>query len=106
MIAARKATPSIPPRDRANHWPQRTPGAIWRNDAIDVIAQLSRRDWKRASCYHRRSLAETLMYRLTVLTGRGLAARTIGAQATEIAIRAGLLNRMTSLARPQSVRIA
>jgi hypothetical protein len=106
VIAARKATPSIPPRDGANHWSQRTPGAAWRNDAIDVIAQSSRRDWKRASGYHRRSLAETLMYRLKVLTGRSLAARTIGAQATEVAIRAGVLNRMTTLARPQSVRIA
>lgn len=46
------------------------------------------------------------MYRLKVLTGRRLAARTIGAQATEVAIRAGVLNRMTALARPQSVRIA
>jgi hypothetical protein len=46
------------------------------------------------------------MYRLKVLTGGSLAARTIGAQATEVAIRAGVLNRMTALARPQSVRIA
>jgi|SRR5471032_353879 len=106
VIAARKASPWFPPRVGANHWSQRTPGAAWRNDAIDVNAQRSRRDWKRASCYHRRSLAETLMYRLTVLTGRGLAARTIGAQATEVVIRAGVLNRMTALARPQSVRIA
>lgn len=33
-------------------------------------------------------------------------ARTIGAQATEVAVRAGVLNRMAALARPQSVRIA
>jgi hypothetical protein len=106
VIAARAATPSIPPRDGAKPWSQRTPGAAWRNDVIDVIAQSSRRDWKRASGYHRRSLAETLMYRLKILTGRSLVARTIGAQATEVAIRAGVLNRMTALARPQSVRIA
>src|SRR5476649_1657213 len=87
-------------------WSKRTPGAAWRNGAIDVIGQSSRRDWKKGCGYHRRSLAETLMYRLKVLTGRNLAARTIGAQATEVAIRAGVLNRMTSLARPQSVRIA
>jgi hypothetical protein len=105
-IAVRAATPSIPPRDGAAPWSKRTPGAAWRNGAIDVIAQSSRRDWKRATGYHRRSLAETLMYRLKVLTGRNLAARTIGAQATEVAIRAGVLNRVTSLARPQSVRIA
>jgi hypothetical protein len=106
VIAAPAATPSIPPRDGAKPWSQRTPGAAWRNDVIEAIARSSRREWKRASGYHRRSLAETLMYRLKVLTGRSLAARTIGAQATEVAIRAGVLNRMTTLARPQSVRIA
>jgi hypothetical protein len=105
-IAARGAAPSIPPRDGAAPWSKRTPGAAWRNGAIDVIGQSSRREWKKGCGYHRRSLAETLMYRLKVLTGRNLAARTIGAQATEVAIRAGVLNRMTSLARPQSVRIA
>jgi hypothetical protein len=105
VIAAREATPSIPPRDGAAPWPTRTPGAAWRNNALDVIGRSSRRDWKISSGYHRRSLAETLMYRLKVLTGRSLAARTIGAQATEVAIRAGVLNRMATLARPQSVRI-
>jgi hypothetical protein len=105
-IAARGAAPSIPPRDGAAPWSKRTPGAAWRNGAIDVIGQSSRREWKKGCGYHRRSLAEALMYRLKVLTGRNLAARTIGAQATEVAIRAGVLNRMTSLARPQSVRIA
>ena len=94
-IAARGATPSIPPRDGAASWPKRTPGAAWRNGAIDVIGQSSRRDWKKGCGYHRRSLAKTLMYRLKVLTGRNLAARTIGAQATEVAIRVGMLNRMT-----------
>jgi hypothetical protein len=105
-IAARGATPSIPPCDGAAPWSKRTPGAAWRNGAIDVIGQSSRREWKKGCGYHRRSLAETLMYRLKVLTGRNLAACTIGAQATEVAIRAGVLNRMTLLARPQSVRIA
>jgi hypothetical protein len=71
-----EATSSIPPRDGAAPWPQRTPGAAWRNDAIDALARSGRGDWKRASCYHRRSLAETLMYRLKVLPGRSLAPRT------------------------------
>lgn len=95
-IAARGATPSIPPRDGAAPWSKRTPGAAWLNGVIDVIGQSSRRDWTNGCGYRRRSLAETLLYRLKVLTGRNLAVRTIGAQATEVAIRAGVLNRMTS----------
>ncbi len=46
------------------------------------------------------------MYRLRGHTGGSLAARAIGAQATEATIRAGVLNQMTALERPQSVHIA
>jgi len=41
VIAARRTTPSIPPRDGAKPWLQRTAGAAWRNEAIDVIARSS-----------------------------------------------------------------
>jgi hypothetical protein len=54
----------------------------------------------------RSSLVENLMYRLKTLTGNCLWARRIGSQLTEVATRVGVLNRMTALARPQSVRIA
>ena len=106
QIAARGAIPSIPPREGAKPWPASTPGAAWRNAAIDAIERSSRREWKQATGYHRRSLAETLMYRLKVLTGPCLWARQTGSQATEVSIRVGVLNRMVALARPQSVRIA
>lgn len=46
------------------------------------------------------------MYRLKTLTGHCVWAREVGSQATEVAIRADVLNLMTVLARPQSVRIA
>jgi Transposase DDE domain len=105
-IAAHGALPSIPPREGAMPWPESTPGAGWRNEAIDAIAQSGRPEWKKCSGYHRRSLVENLMYRLKTLTGNCLWARRIGSQATEVAIRVGVLNHMTALARPQSVRIA
>ncbi|WP_321793981.1 IS5 family transposase [Burkholderia pyrrocinia] len=104
-IAARGGQPSIPPREGAMPWPETTPGAAWRNAAIDAIAKNGRREWKKASGYHRRSLVENLMYRLKTLTGHSLWARKVGSQATEVAIRAGVLNRMAVLARPQSVRV-
>jgi hypothetical protein len=40
------------------------------------------------------------------LTGNSLSARCIGSQATEVAIRVGIVNHMVTLARPQSVRIS
>jgi hypothetical protein len=105
-IAARDAQPAIPPREAAMPWPGNTPGAAWRNEAIGAIARDGRRQWKKRSGYHQRSLVENLMYRLKTLTGNCLWARTIGSQATEVAVRVGVLNRMTALARPQSARIA
>lgn len=105
-IDARSAKPSIPPREGAMPWADGTPGAAWRNAAIGDIAKSSRREWKQGSGYHQRSLAENLMYRLKTLTGHCLWAREMGSQATEVSIRAGVLNRMAELARPQSVRIA
>ncbi len=106
VIAARGAQPSIPPREGAMPWLENTPGAGWRNEAIDAISESGRPEWKKYSGYHRRSLVENLMYRLKTLTGNRLWARRIGSQATEVAIRVGVLNRMTALARPHSVRIA
>ncbi len=105
-IAAAGAQPSIPPREGAAPWAETTPSAAWRNAAIEAIAKRDRCEWKKASGYHRRSLVENLMYRLKTLTGHSLWAREVGSQATEVAIRAGLLNRMAALARPQSVRVA
>ncbi|UQN69453.1 IS5 family transposase [Burkholderia multivorans] len=105
-IVARGAVPSIPPREGAAHWPANTPGAAWRNSAVDAIARVGRREWKKNDGYHRRSLAENVMYRFKTLTGNSLWARLTDAQAAEIAIRVGVLNRMADLARPQSVRIA
>ncbi|GAB7541241.1 hypothetical protein CS8_009040 [Cupriavidus sp. 8B] len=46
------------------------------------------------------------MYRLKTLRGNCLWARKVGSQATEAAIRVSVLNRMTALAHPHSVRIA
>ncbi|MEX3548542.1 MAG: transposase, partial [Burkholderia sp.] len=106
QIAARGAAPSIPPREGATPWPESTPSAAWHNAAIDAIAQSSRREWKLAIGYHRRSLAESFMYKLKILTGSCLWAREIGSQAQPKYRFVGVLNRMTALARPQSVCIA
>ncbi|KWI73438.1 IS5 family transposase, partial [Burkholderia stagnalis] len=92
-ITARGATPSIPAREGAVHWPSTTPGGIQRNVAIDTVAQSSRREWKQQSGYHGRSMAENAMYRFKTLTGPCLWARRTDTQATEVAVRVGVLNR-------------
>lgn len=55
---------------------------------------------------HRQSLAGNAMYRIKTPTGNRPRLRHTDSQASKIAIRVGVINRMADLARPQSVRIA
>ncbi len=55
--------------------------------------------------YHRRSVAETAMFRLKTLLGDHLSLRNYDAQVVEAMAMAKALNRMTLLAMPTSVRL-
>ena len=59
-----------------------------------------------ASGYNWRALVESDVARWKCVIGDGLRSRTDGRQATEVAIAAGVLNRMLELGRPEYVRIA
>jgi hypothetical protein len=71
--------------------------------AREQIAAHGREQWKRQSGYHRRSLAETTMFRLKQL-GDKLFSRCFDRQVAEAHIRAAILNRFTYLGMPDSVR--
>ena len=77
-----------------------------RNAAVEPIAQRDKQDGKDKSGYHRRSLAESLMYRFKTLTGDRLWARDGNVQDAEIAVGVGIVNFMAVLVRPKSVRMA
>ncbi len=76
-----------------------------RDDALRGIRQHGRAAWKRAVGYHRRSLAETAIFRIKTLFGRRLSARRFDHQATETFIRCLAMNRMTHLGMPHSYRV-
>jgi len=61
-----------------------------------------RTKWKRDWNYHRRSLAETAVFRLKTIFGHGLSARRLDTQATQVGIRCRALNLMTHLGMPDS----
>jgi IS5 family transposase len=103
-IAGRKAKAAIPPRETAvldeiGRWDAR-------DDALRRIEQIGRAAWKQEVGYHRRSLAETMMYRLKTTFGDRLSARTLARQQTEVRIRCAALNRMTQLGMPDSYPVA
>ena len=62
--------------------------------------------WQRSSGYNRRSLVETAVYRYKTIIGRKLHARTLPNQRTEAKLGCNILNRMTALGMPISLRIS
>ncbi len=77
-----------------------------RDENLRRIRQVGRKQWKEESGYHRRSLAETAVFRFKIIFGNTLSTRTIERQITEARIKAAALNRMTQLGMPDSYRVA
>ena len=64
-----------------------------------------RRQWKKASGYHRQALVENAFFRYKSIIGTGLRARTPGGQRAEALLACNILNRMTDLGGPESYDI-
>jgi hypothetical protein len=97
-----EASVIIPPRTTA------TPSGATttqRERHIEAIGKHGRIGWQRSSGYNRRSLVETAVYRYKTIIGRRLHARTLPNQRTEAKIGCNVLNQMTELGMPVSVRI-
>jgi DDE family transposase len=106
-ILARDARPVIPPRKGAAITPP--PGAkdppSTRGAIVKRITEIGSKAWKIKANYHRRSLAETAMYRTKTLIGPTLKSRTLPNQKSEAAIAVNCLNQFTALGMPVSVKI-
>ena len=76
-----------------------------RDEILRAIRQKGRKGWKQESGYHRRSLAETLIYRYKHLIGDQLKARSEANQQIESRLGCAILNRMIHLGKPQSYRV-
>jgi Transposase DDE domain len=77
-----------------------------RNNTIREILGLGggeegRRFWKKLRGYHRRSLAETAMYRFKTLFGSSLAARDMRRQRAELYAKSLVMNHFTKLGMPK-----
>lgn len=97
-----------PPRDAVIHPNTADPAIKKRNDAILEINGLggddrARKLWKIMKGYHRRSLAETTMYRIKQLTGAHLRSREWERQCVEGYVKYLVVNKMTKLGMPNSV---
>lgn len=106
-VLERDAIVTIPPRRNAREC-RSLAGNDWRgmrNATLQQIRNLGRYEWRASSGYTRQSLAENAVSRFKTLLGTTLSARRFDNQRVEAIVKCGVLNRMTSLAMPDSVRI-
>ncbi len=101
-LMKKKIRPLIPPRNGAQYWPDRYHE---RNHAVANQHLSGSNDVRKKKVgYHRRSEAETAMFRIKTLPGGHLSLRDYDAQAGEALAMVKALNRMTLLGMPVSVR--
>jgi hypothetical protein len=107
-VAARhpEAAVVVPPRASAVPSDAAETAPTQRDRHLRCIAERGRMGWQRASGYNDRALVEADISRWKRVIGDGLRSQTVGRQATEVAIAAGVLNRMLELGRPEYVRVA
>ena len=82
-----------------------------RNNAVLGILELGgdeegRKLWKKLTGYHRRSLAETAMFRFKQLFGNNLRSRNLKKQRAETRAKCEALNVMTKLGMPKGEWLA
>ena len=72
---------------------------------IRMVREVGRRQWKKASGYHRQARAENVVFRYKSIFGGALRARSPGGQVAEALVACNVLNQMTELGRPESYAI-
>ena len=103
-----QAQVNIPPREDAKIWQHGNcaQAPLARDENLRRIRTIGRKQWKIDTGYHRRSLAETAMFRVKTLFGDHLSNRRIDTQASQVGFRCRALNRMTHLGMPESYPLA
>ena len=106
-IRQRQAKAAIPPRRDAKIWQHGNTKQqrLIRDENLRRIRQVGRKGWKREVGYHRRSLAETQMFRVKAIFGERVSARQFAGQATQVLVRCAALNTMTHLGMPDSYAV-
>ena len=72
-----------------------------RAETIRDCKRLGREEWKKKSGYHRRSLAETAMYRYKTSFGERMFSREFSRQKTEARVKVKTLNLFRDFAAPR-----
>ena len=108
MLKQHNILPIIPPQKNARikKHGNNTADPLYRDEAIRSIRKMGRKNWKQSIGYHRRSLAETAMFRYKTQFGDEPLAHSIVNQRIEAGINCLVLNQFTSFGRPDSYKTA
>lgn len=103
-IEARGAIAGIPPQRNAKIWfhGNRKAPPHPRDENLRKIRLVGRAEWKRQIGYHRRSIAETTMFRCKTALGGKVSSRRMNRQVNELKGLCWVLNRMIQVAKPDS----
>ncbi|AMQ43387.1 IS5 family transposase [Aeromonas veronii] len=96
LISHKGATACIPPCKNAGLWKKRHP----RNEVVLVMRKEGLAHWKKISGYHRRSLAETAMYRFKQLLAGEISLCNYNSQVGEVMAYVSAINKLNTLALP------
>ncbi len=103
------APPQHNARTSREKWDNRkkaSPEAVKKRDeTVLEVREKGSADWKAQTGYHRRSLAETAMFRVKTLLGNRLRSRKEHYQKTEVAVWCNALNKMLALGMPNTVAV-
>lgn len=99
---------AIPPQKNARIWQHGNTRTerLARDENLRRIRAVGRAKWKKESGYHRRSLAETAMFRLKTIFTDKVRSRKKAIQRVELLLRLKALNLMTTLGMPDSYVVA
>jgi len=104
MLRKRGIKATIPPRENSKikQHGNRNALTVARDDVVRDIRKVGLAKWKMQNGYHRRSIAETTMFRFKKILGNTLHAILFENQIAETAIKCNILNKMTAMGMPIS----
>lgn len=100
-----RVTTLIPPGRGAQPSSVPSPGQRERNRNVRSMRRLGRREWYASSGYSRRSLVENAVFRYKAILGKSMRSRSLGNQRAEVRLACKILNTMTDLGMPDSVKV-
>ena len=96
----------IPPQHNAVLSKNPSQSTNSRDKSVKEIKEIGREQWKKKVGYHRRSLVEVAMFRYKTKFGDKIMTRNYKNEKVEVRFSCSILNRMTAIGMPKSIRVA